>query len=90
MSLFLDFVMGYAFVRGFFSFLLLDLFPCHPMSTEKSTIDEVKKFYNDHSSTVFYVIYGSFTQVEQTILDRGKYIIFYDTPSHRSSIYEPG
>ena len=44
---------------------------------EKSSLDEVKKFYNDHSSTVFYVVYGSFTQVEQTIMERGAYMYMY-------------
>lgn len=52
-------------------------FACHP--TEKSSIDEVKQFYKDHSSTVFYVVYGSFTQVEQTILDRGIYACAHPT-----------
>ena len=53
-----------------------------PYYTEKSSLDEVKKFYKEHSSTVFYVIYGSFTQVEQTILDRGGCIVYitYITP----------
>lgn len=37
---------------------------------EKSSLDEVKQFYKMHASTVFYVVYGSFTQVEQTIIDR--------------------
>ena len=72
--LFLSSVMGYPCACGdSCDFLLLDLshFSLSSRSTEKFTIDEVKQFYKDHSSTVFYVVYGSFTQVEQTILDRG-------------------
>ena len=38
--------------------------------TEKSSAQEVKQFYSEHSADVFYVVYGSFTALELTIRDK--------------------
>ena len=37
---------------------------------EKSSVKEVKQFYTEHSTDVFYVVYGSFTTLETTIQDK--------------------
>lgn len=42
------------------------------VTTEKSTAKEVKQFYTEHSTDVFYVVYGSFTTLETTIHDKCK------------------
>ncbi len=34
---------------------------------------EVKQFYSEHSTDVFYVVYGSFTTLETSIQDKGKF-----------------
>ena len=39
--------------------------------TEKTLPAEVKEFYTEHHSTVFYVVYSSFCYVETAILERG-------------------
>lgn len=39
---------------------------------EKSTAKEVKQFYTEHSTDVFYIVYGSFTTLETTIHDKCK------------------
>lgn len=38
---------------------------------EKSSDKEVKRFYTEHATDVFYVVYGSFTTLETTIQDKG-------------------
>lgn len=43
---------------------------CH--SIDKSNHEEIKLFYKEHSSTIFYCVYTSFTIVETNIHDRGK------------------
>lgn len=39
--------------------------------TEKTVLTEVKEFYNEYHSTVFYVVYSSFCCVENSIQERG-------------------
>ena len=39
--------------------------------TEKTVLTEVKEFYNEYHSTVFYVVYSSFCYVENSIQERG-------------------
>ena len=39
--------------------------------TEKTVLTEVKEFYTEYHSTVFYVVYSSFCCVENSIQERG-------------------
>ena len=39
---------------------------------EKSSAKDIKQFYSEHSTDVFYVVYGSFTTLETTIQDKGE------------------
>ena len=41
--------------------------------TEKSSAKEVKQFYTEHSTDVFYVVFGAFTTLETTIQDKGRF-----------------
>jgi len=41
---------------------------CFP--AEKTPLAEVKEFYTEHHSTIFYVVYSSFCYVETSILER--------------------
>ena len=67
----LQLITGLFSVRDFFYFSFGDEMYNSVFLTEKTVLTEVKEFYTEYHSTVFYVVYSSFCCVENSIQERG-------------------